>query len=206
MSEVARGIEALRSAMRNESSDLASQLLYEHWLKRSTWKARSEALPLVVGVDPADWETYLEAGELAAQESDVWSSFSLGNRIDADDELIPVSLVHAWCVANDVELLGGFTRLYDFIRQATFQSAGATPARAGTSARSYEDSDEVEIVLGAALSLVSKMPERCRDDNGLFDGATVANLILDTVVRWFPLSPPSMSSKQMAELIDRWLE
>ena len=206
MSAVARAIEALRSARREESSDPVSQLLYERWLKHPAWKARSEALPLLVGVDPAEWHAYLDAGDLAAQERDVWASFRTMNRIRSDDELISVSSVHAWSVANNVGLSVSFTRLYDFIRQATFQSEASAFVLEGGAARSFETAEEVEIVLGAALSLVSKMPERCRDENGFIDGTIVADLILGTAARWFPLSPPSMSPEQMARLIDRWLE
>jgi hypothetical protein len=50
------------------------------------------------------------------------------------------------------------------------------------------------------------MPERCRDEHGFIDGAIISDLILQTAVRWFPISAPSMSRADMARLIDRWLE
>lgn len=205
---VAADIEALRGATRDESADVTLQILYEYWLKRSAWKARSEALPLVVGVDPERWKSYLDAGGgLVARERNLWASFSTSNGIGVDDELISVSSVYAWVKGNDIVMPNCFTRLYDFISQVTFRpEASQLVAEAVGDSESRESSPEAEIVLGAALSLVAKMSDRCRDRDGLIDGTIVAKLIMETAARWFPSVPPSMPLEQMAELIDRWLE
>jgi hypothetical protein len=52
MSRIASGVEALRVGVQHASADITQQQRYEYWLKRSTWKARGEALPLAVGIDP----------------------------------------------------------------------------------------------------------------------------------------------------------
>ncbi|MEM7465317.1 MAG: hypothetical protein AAF387_00360 [Pseudomonadota bacterium] len=65
---------------------------------------------------------------------------------------------------------------------------------------------EREIVLGAALSLLAKMPEKCRDVNGFVDGQAIVALIEQTAARWFADRQPAMTNKEMAEFIDKWLE
>ena len=62
------------------------------------------------------------------------------------------------------------------------------------------------MVLGAALSVLSKMPHKCRDENGFVDGAAIVGLIKTTAARWFPASEPVMSEGEMVSLIDKWLQ
>jgi hypothetical protein len=74
--------------------------------------------------------------------------------------------------------------------------AGLSPAAA--SAR--------EQVLGAALNLVAKCPEKCTDAHGFVNGEAVAALIAAQSARWFDAPTPPLSNTEMAQLIDRWLE
>ena len=67
-------------------------------------------------------------------------------------------------------------------------------------------SREREVVLGAALNLVAKMPDKCRDTHGFVDGRAIVSLIQQTAARWFADDAPGMSSEEMAELIDKYLE
>ncbi|MGR8920698.1 MAG: hypothetical protein ACU85V_13865, partial [Gammaproteobacteria bacterium] len=56
-----------------------------------------------------------------------------------------------------------------------------------------------------ALALVTRFPERCRDDRGFFDGALVAELIIEKGALWFPLGPPALDRDEIAALLERWL-
>ncbi|MEM7466905.1 MAG: hypothetical protein AAF387_08480, partial [Pseudomonadota bacterium] len=50
----------------------AAQIMYEQWLKEQAWVAREEGLPLIVGVDPNGWQTYLSKSTLHPQEELLW--------------------------------------------------------------------------------------------------------------------------------------
>jgi hypothetical protein len=104
--------------------------------------------------------------------------------------VISVASVYAWAQDSGVILPSSFIRLYEFFRQVALQPEASGVAEEIGDESSSEPPEDIEIVLGAALSLVSKMPDRCRDRNGFIDGTIVATLILDTAARWFPLSPP----------------
>ena len=207
MSLIARSVEHLRVGVDRESVDINLQRVYEHWLKRSEWKARSEAIPLVIGTDPEHWEAYVCEHGLVDQEQGLWHLFAEANGIGSNEELVPVPLVYDWFRTNAVELPVSLSRLYDFIRQVSFRAEPAEIVADGISeSNSAVSENEVEIVLGAALSLVAKVPERCRDAHGFISGSVVSELIIDTAARWFPSGPPTITSTQMAELIDKWLQ
>lgn len=195
-------IESLRNGVDLGSFNVEIQMLYEHWLKNDTWAARDEALPLIVGVDPALWHSYLEAGELIGTEQALWESYQSEAGIDTGSQRVPVNEVVGFFRARQVEIPASFSRLYDFIRQTTLGAETESTDTASPSPRG----EEVEIVLGAALALVASMPDRCRDEHGFIAGERVAKLIVQSAVRWFPLEAPTMTEAEMAGLIDKWLE
>ena len=207
MSLVYHSVEELRVGVKPDSLDLSMQRLYEHWLKLPEWEARNEALPLAIGLDPEQWQNYLNEYELVHCEQDLWRLFAESNSINSDDESVSVPTICAWFQGNNVELPISFVRLFEFVRQATVRSEPTLNGVDETTQERLEaGQDEREIVLGAALSLVSKMPDRCKDEHGVIDGTLVSKLILETSARWFALTVPTMTSAEMAELIDRWLE
>lgn len=197
-------IDTLRSGSQRLPDEAVMQLVYEKWLKLDTWKARSEALPLAVGVAPERWQDHIREYDLAKAEQELWATFAASNGIGGDDVPVSVTTVYDWFTANGVELPAGFSRLYGFIRQAVLV-AGAAQA-SNDESTSAAPPEEREIVLGAALSLVSRMPRQCRDEHGFVDGAAITELIFETAARWFPNSTPSMTRAQITELIDKWLE
>jgi hypothetical protein len=204
---IVQKVEALRAGVRHDTTDVAMQRLYERWLKQAEWQARSEMLPLIVGVEPERWTEYLSEHHLVEEERTLWDLVVSGIGIASDDVALPVSTAYEWFRGNGVELPDSFIRLYDFICQTILPPATTAAVNHGDSkGQSGEPAGEKEIVLGAALSLVSRQPHRCRDEHGFVDGAIVSKLILETAVRWFPSTAPSMTQVQMAELIDKWLE
>lgn len=201
MSTIHSLIESLRTGVDLRSFNVEIQMLYERWLKNESWAARNEALPLVVGVDPALWQTYLEAGELSATEQSLWDTYQREAAIATDSERVPVNEVVSFFRAQRVEMPASFSRLYDFIRQTTLTAQAESTDAARTSPRA----EETEAVLGAALALVASMPDRCRDEHGFVAGEVIAKLIMQSAVRWFPLQAPTMTETEMATLIDKWL-
>ena len=201
-----------------DMSDLPpAQIIYEKWLKSDLWEARAIALPLIVGCDPEQWQAYLATHKLAATEELLWHI--LANDLSVEQvEGVSVSQVTEWSRVQTVNMHPSFLRIYEFLRKVLIASAaqdnsssqratnkigadgengnGAGKARA----------EEREIILGAALSLLAKMPEKCRDANGFVDGDAIVGLIEQTAARWFPQSAPTLTRADMVTLIDKWLE
>ena len=202
MSTIQHLIESLRAGVDLGSHNVEIQMLYEHWLKSDSWAARNEALPLVVGVDPELWRSYLEAGELAAAEQSLWDVYQREAGIAAESDRVAVDQLVAFFRAQQVEMPASFSRLYDFIRQTTLTAVPDPAERAAVSTRP----EETEAVLGAALALVASMPDRCRDEHGFVAGERIAKLIMQSAVRWFPVQAPTMTETEMATLIDKWLD
>lgn len=199
-------VAQLRVGASHESYDVSVQRLYESALKRDRWNVRFEAMPLLIGVDPESWPDYLKQNELTAFEAALWERLADGLDMESDVDLVAVEKIVNYFRANGITLPVCFTRLYDFIRQSagTSQRTGDPGVEPNNDAAAAQM--EKELVLGAALAVVAKMPERCRDEHGFIDGKLVTQLILRTAVRWFPTRAPAMSADDMARLIDKWLE
>lgn len=194
----------------------ATQLIYEKWLKFDAWTARGIAVPLIIGCDPEQWSSYIAQHELAANEELLWHILSNDLGKEADDE-VSIAAVNEWARIQTVSLHPSFLRIYEFVRKVMMSSMPLKAADSQTKAEmaandrvvrqaDIELAREHEIVLGAALSLLSKMPDKCRDANGFADGGKIAELIEQTAVKWFPTSPPILNKSKMAALIDKWLE
>ncbi len=202
MSTIQSLIESLRVGVDVNSVNVEIQVLYERWLKRENWAARSEALPLVVGVDPQLWQSYLETGDLETTEQALWAAYQADAGITGESDPVAVDRVVAYFRGQQVEMPASFSRLYDFVRQVTLS---AVP-KVEDSAPTANHGEESEAVLGAALALVASMPDRCRDEHGFVAGEQIAKLILQSAARWFPLQPPAMTESEMAALINKWLD
>lgn len=178
----------------------ALEQCYERWLREDDWDVADEALPLLVGVDPRAWPAHLETRGTASEAA------ALGLVLTADakvrDGRITPAEAARWARVAGVELPSALTALLEFIARVVPQSGAAAEAEAEDERRHAGDR---EAVLGAALALVTKFPERCRDANGFYDGLAIADLILEKAVVWFPERPPALSREAMGVLIERYL-
>lgn len=180
-----------------------AQIFYERALKDEHWPVRTEALPLIVGCDPSRWRDHLDTQGLHPQEETLWHILANDLGIEADARVNVATLVE-WARGQSLGLHPSFLRIYEFVRKVLLASAHEPVAEAEETDRHL--AHEREIVLGAALSLLAKMPEKCRDANGFVDGAAIVELIQATAARWFTQSAPQMDAAEMARFIDKWLE
>ena len=202
-------VNALRAGVDVNQSDPATQVLYERWLKRHHWIARAEAIPLLVGVDPGQWPEYLKGFGLEDTEQALWDacSIALSAFLDDSDRLEPARL-RAWANSNGIVVPVCFERLQAFISKIVLGSPQPSdpihpPQDAHTA---LAEMQEQERVLGAALSVVTKMRAECVDENGFFDGLRIARIIEQKAARWYGDARPGLSQSRMAALIDKWLE
>ena len=206
-SEIGDAVASLREGTDFDSLATPKQQLYERWLKCARWPARSVALPLLIGVDPDDWPAHLRRGSLASTEQRLWDAYCESNGRNRQDHDVEAGAVISWFRRSDCALPPSCARIYEFIERVNLGSqTGPTDAAEREADDRYARLAEREVVLGAALSLVSKMPDRCRDEHGFIDGKATAALIQQFATRWFPTQAPMMSEADMAALLERWLE
>lgn len=197
-------VRALRVGIDMEDRQDA-QIMYEGALKDESWVLRAQAVPLIVGCAPAEWPQYLLAQDVVPQEEILWHA--IANDLGAEESAqIEISRLVEWARVQSIPLHPSFLRIYEFVRKVLLATAPtSSPADDGQQLQSNV-AQEREIVLGAALSLVAKMPDKCRDEHGFVDGQTIVSLMQQASARWFPQGEPSMDAEEMARLIDKWLE
>jgi hypothetical protein len=183
------------------SADLAPtyQALFEQWLCRDRWRVANEAIPLLVGVAPENWSAYVAANGLSGPAR------RLTDRLTHDlgcatDELVDVEKLGAWSRAQGFELPGAFERVLEFI-VSVVPRPDTAPDHESLMARA----NERERLLGAALALVTRFPQQCRNADGAYDGKQLATVLMEKAVVWFPLAAPEMSVEEIASLFESYL-
>ena len=193
----------LRAGVDRDATDPATQRLFEAWAARDHWRARSEALPLLVGVAPTAWAEHLAGRGLAGAERALWSALAQALSLDPDaDQALEPRRLRAWAQEAGLRLPAALARLLDFITSVLPRAAAGETVAADEVLRAQER----ETILGAALMLVTRQPAECVDDEGRYDSARIARLIRARALLWFPLAPPSLSEAEMAALVARWVE
>lgn len=197
MSEASRLLERLRAGLTATADGAATQVVYEAWFSREQWRLADEGVPLLVGCDPARWSAALTALELEAEAMALTALLARTLGATSQDRVTPFALRDG-ARRLGVEWPRAAEALFGFI--ASVLPPAAEPAQAEVQALA-----EREVLLGAALALVTRFPEHCRDAHGFFDGARIADQILAKAVLWFPLEPPRASRDDIAALIERYL-
>ena len=197
-------LSALRAALNVDSSavDHETQRRVEHWAKRSEWAARSEALPLLVGADPAAWVHALKSPSSAHHESILWRAIATTLGLDPHlDPPITPSRLRSAAEASGLDLPLALARVLDFITAVLPSSADEQTDPAPL----LQAAEDRVTVLGAALALLARTPDRCVNDAGYYDAARMARAIFQQAIYWFPLGPPGLDEAAAATLIARWL-
>lgn len=185
---------------------LAEQLLFERWLKRERWRLEDEALPLLAGIDPEQWRE-LEADEdlhdtAAALTRALHDAFAADS---GNDGLAPAAL-YRWARRRDLPLPAAFDQLMQFIQSVVKGEEDAETIAEQASTGAAVAGPDGERILGAALNVLSKWPERCRDEYGNISARCIAGLIHQHAALWFDTGRPALDEGASIALIERWLE
>lgn len=193
--ECAALLTDIRAAASPEDA-LIRQKRYEKWLSRDAWRVATEAVPLVAGFDPEQWPPAgVDATVIQGFEA---AMLDVLEKEDAEIAVVTPAEAVAWARRAGVSLPDEFARLFEFIQGVLPRDEAPIEASLGQSA-------ERELLLGAALTLVTRFPEECRDAQGFFDGGRIADRILEKAALWFPLEPPRATRDEIAAMLERWL-
>lgn len=194
-------IDQLRSALNIESSETAYQEMFEHWLTLEEWVLSTQAVPLIVGSAPESWPGYLSSHGFVDVNSQLCAM--LARELNCTEtESVSAMRVYSWSRSRRVKLPEVLESLMSFVQQAL-------PAVAVDHTQSAErvglEAQEREVILGASLALVTKFPHQCRDENGFYDAAKIAALVIEKGALWFPHSRPELSPAAIEKLLDQYL-
>ena len=193
-------IARLRSGVNVTAADHAQQLLYEHWEGQERWPLDPVALALLVGVAPAQWTAHVDTLDLAAEAEQLRARMLTTLALDAQQVTTPLAL-RAWAHSQGAALPAAAEALLDFVARTlpglTAQLPQINPPDA--------PSTDKEVVLGAALALVTRFTEDCLDNERMFDGARIARLMLSQAALWFPDRPPPMDEQAIAQLVEHYI-
>jgi hypothetical protein len=197
-----------------EGDALRQKRLFEHWSQREEWLLRKEAIPLLIGQAPANWETMLDGDGVRQAEAAAWENLKAGiilhgrpriqNPTSAEEEwrIQPTTLV-PWARSVGVAVPEYLETLLQFIFSVVKKPAVPQDASAVVS---QGQAVNRERVLGAALNILAKCPEQCHDEYGFVSGQSIVKLIRQQSMRWFDAPEPPMNADEMAAFIDKWLE
>lgn len=212
--------QALGQRVTGRADDVDEQRLYERWLRRDEWRIRSEALPLLFGVEPSRWPDVIASLKLEPQVEDAWhmlkacvaqSQFPslIGTQREEEPWVAhPLDFYH-WVRGQGLDIPPAFEQLAQFVATVIKRPHSPSPASHalfGAGAPPQTQASEREKILGAALNVLAKCPEACRDEHGLVNGEAIAKLIAEQCIRWFDAPQLPADPRDVAALIDRWLE
>ena len=193
-------VARLRAGLNVALADAAQQALYEHWIGQERWPLAPVALALLVGVAPVQWRAHLDTHNLVADADQLKTL--LQNELTLDADLMTSGLaVRAFAQRHGVTLPAAAEPLFDFVARTLLRLAAEIPVVAAPAARSSDK----EVVLGAALALVTRFTEDCLDDERMFDSARIARLMLAQAALWFPDGAPRMDERAIAELVEHYV-
>ncbi|MGH8120212.1 MAG: hypothetical protein ACRESK_06315, partial [Gammaproteobacteria bacterium] len=153
------------------------QLLYERWAVKDTWRLRDEALPLLYGIDP---DTYEQGDHRCAVEESIqglWTHarqciehnlLQVTNREQRDEDWTVEPLaIYQWAVISRMQLPEPFVALMDFVGRTVKKfSPSPVPGDPDGGQISAVFDEHREKVLGLALTVLARTPERCRNTDG----------------------------------------
>ncbi len=198
-------------------ASIEQQLLFEKWLKQEQWLLRSQALPLLLGAEPDEWQTFLEAEGNAELEEAIWQRLERGVRNEssprvenshepAEDWTVRPQDIHYWARTQAIAVASAFDMLISFVASSVKKEPEEVQVIGAEQFMASNTAGDREMVLGAALALVCTFPEKCRDQHGWVDGYTLAQLIEEKGALVFEEKRPVLNTSEMAELLDQWIK
>ena len=145
----------------NYSDTFALQRLYEKWVVKDEWLLDDEAVPLLLGLDPAS--EFLNA-ECALLQIKVQAAVAEGNLKTTDSEndegtshkVKPTTIYH-WAMANKLKLPMELVNLMEFVLK-TIMPLQQAPSLQNES-EAMMDRGDTEQILGACFALVTTFPD-----------------------------------------------
>lgn len=201
-------------------NNLATQQMYEAWCVKDYWNLQQQAIPLSIGLDPelTDWQ---DNPEIKSRINEIYEhavhciehNLSLSVRDKDQDknnwEIVPAEF-YRWAAVSRIEIPEQMSALMEFVISSVKTSSFATddesaPISPEATTLSHDFDKEKEIILGAALALLAKQPDSCKDSKGKIKPSKIVNEISQQQEKWFEGKEPKLSISAQEDLLIKWL-
>jgi hypothetical protein len=202
---------------------LQQQRLYEKWVSKHSWLLKSEGIPLLLGMDP-DTVNDSEFTDDEQEHDDLWNHakkcveqnlLPVRNREMSPEiwEVNPVDL-YRWASISRIMVPEHLVRLIEFVIHTIKQPEAEIKSLEGKNNHSSGGDlvqpemfqNQREQVLGAALAILAKYPEKCKNSKGKIRSERIVNLFNEKGDIWFGDDKLLLSTAAMQDLLDKYLK
>ena len=195
---------------------ISQQKLYEKWAVKTSWHLKSQAIPLLISMDP---ERYSDSDSDEVTEKkyqDLWEHAQhcveqdlllvLNRESPADEwEAKPID-VYKWAAVSRVELPKQLTALMEFIMMSLLSTVNpSSDSRGGNNQREENYNSDKEHILGAALAMLATYPEQCMNKKGRLKAENIVSLIGENENLLFSEKVPDLSTTAAVDLVNKWI-
>ncbi len=202
---------------------LQQQRLYEKWVSKQSWLLQSEGIPLLQGKDPQAVNDKSETVDYKHEHNDLWEHakkcveqnlLCVSNRENSPEtwEVSPTDL-YCWASVSRIKIPDQLARLIEFVIHTIKQPV--TEIKSNDGMNNYDSGGEHghpeifqnqrEQVLGAALAILARYPEKCKNSKGRIRAELIVNLINEKGEIWFG-DDKLLSTAAMQDLLDKYLK
>ena len=194
--------------MNSQFSDtFALQRLYEKWVVKDKWLLDEEAVPLLLGLDPAAEFLNAKCASLQIKAQAAVAEGSL-KTIDDDSEeatghKVKPATLYLWAMTNRLEIPMEMVNLMEFVLR-TVKFTEQEPSLQNESRKMLVRSD-TEQVLGACFAIVATYPDECKNSRGVIKTEQVLRLLDEHADKLFNAQLPALSSTAIRDIVNHWL-
>lgn len=196
---------------------IRQQKLYEKWTVKTSWHLKSQAIPLLISMDPERYSDSEFDDVTEKKYQDLWKHarhcveqdllFVLNRESPADEwEARPVD-VYKWAAVSRVELPEQLTALMEFIMMSLLSTVNPSSDSQGDNSQSEANySSDKEYILGAALAMLATYPEQCMNKKGRLRAENIVSLIDKNESLLFAEKTPDLSTIAAVDLVNKWIK
>lgn len=195
---------------------ITQQKLYEKWAVKSSWHLHTEAIPILLSIDPEKYSVSSFADEREqkyqnlrehAQHCVAQGLLPVLNQERPAEEWIAKPIdVYKWAVISRVEIPAQLLALMEFVMMSlvSTENAGDDLSNKGNHTKDSFNNNK-ERILGAALSMLVTYPERCKNKKGRVRAENILSLISENENDLFGEEIPRLSTTVGIDLINNWI-
>lgn len=195
---------------------ITQQKLYEKWAVKSSWHLNTEAIPLLLSMDPEKYSvsSFADASEQKYQDLREHAQHCveqgllpiLNQERSAEEWIAKPIDVYKWAAISRVEIPAQLSALMEFVMMSCVSTENAEndSSNKGSHTKDSFKSDK-ERILGAALSMLVTYPERCKNKKGRVRAEYILSLISENESDLFGEEIPELSTTVGIDLINKWI-
>ncbi len=195
---------------------ITQQKLYEKWVVKSSWDLHTEAIPLLLSIDPEKYSvsSLADGREEKYQDLREHAQYCVGKGLlavlnqeqPAEEWMVKPIDVYKWAIISQVEIPEQLLALMEFVMMSLVSADNIKddPSNKESHVKDSLNRDK-EHILGAALSMLVNYPECCKDEKGRVSAENILSLISENKSNLFEKEIPKLSTTVNIDIINHWI-